>query len=295
MTAARERTSRPTSRATSRPTGRPPLTEERKAEIRLEIARAAVDLFVTQGVAATTGEQIGAAVGVSSRTVWRYFPSKESCVRPLFSAGIDLIVDCLRQWGPEQPLEELLDRALARRGRPARRTRPGDRRRSGTADPHRARPASHLAPDVRRGRTGVRPRPRRPGRTPRRRPASDDPGGDVQRGPARCGRALRLAHRRRPPGPDDGPDRTDGDVALGVGGCCGGGRVAGPYGGRVRIRGERWGRASRGHHQSGPREGQTGLRVWQSGPGTRRPVTGDAPAGPRGAAAALCLRDDRKP
>lgn len=104
MTAARERT--------SRPTGRPPLTEERKAEIRLEIARAAVDLFVTQGVAATTGEQIGAAVGVSSRTVWRYFPSKESCVRPLFSAGIDLIVDCLRQWGPEQPLEELLDRAL---------------------------------------------------------------------------------------------------------------------------------------------------------------------------------------
>ncbi|MFE7276158.1 TetR/AcrR family transcriptional regulator [Streptomyces sp. NPDC057623] len=109
MTAARGRTSR----ATSRPTGRPPLTEERKAEIRLDIARAAVDLFVTQGVAATTGEQIGAAVGVSSRTVWRYFPSKESCVRPLFSAGIDLIVDCLRRWGPEQPLEELLDRALA--------------------------------------------------------------------------------------------------------------------------------------------------------------------------------------
>ncbi|MBT2420200.1 TetR family transcriptional regulator [Streptomyces sp. ISL-22] len=101
MTAARGRT------------GRPPLTEERKAEIRLEIARAAVDLFVTQGVAATTGEQIGAAVGVSARTVWRYFPSKESCVRPLFSAGIDLIADCLRQWRPGQPLEELLDRELA--------------------------------------------------------------------------------------------------------------------------------------------------------------------------------------
>jgi AcrR family transcriptional regulator len=112
MTAARERTIRTPSRATRRPTGRPPLTEERKAEIRLEIARAAVALFVTQGVAATTGEQIGAAVGVSSRTVWRYFPSKESCVRPLFSAGIDLIVGCLRQWGPEQPLDELLDRAL---------------------------------------------------------------------------------------------------------------------------------------------------------------------------------------
>ncbi|KUN19833.1 TetR family transcriptional regulator [Streptomyces antibioticus] len=94
-------------------TGRPPLTEERRAEIRLEIARAAVDLFVGQGVAATTGEQIGQAVGVSARTVWRYFPSKESCVRPLFSAGIDVIVDCLREWGPGQPLEEILDPGLA--------------------------------------------------------------------------------------------------------------------------------------------------------------------------------------
>lgn len=113
MTAARGRTSRPASQAASRPTGRPPLTDERKAAIRLEIARAAVDLFVTQGVAATTGEQIGAAVGVSSRTVWRYFPSKENCVRPLFSAGIDLIADCLRRWQPGQPLEELLDQELA--------------------------------------------------------------------------------------------------------------------------------------------------------------------------------------
>lgn len=101
MTAARGRT------------GRPPLTEERRAEIRLEIARVAVDLFVAQGVAATTGEQIGQAVGVSARTVWRYFPSKESCVQPLFTAGIDVIAACLREWLPGQPLEELFDRKLA--------------------------------------------------------------------------------------------------------------------------------------------------------------------------------------
>lgn len=99
--------------AASGRTGRPPLTEERRAEIRLEIARAAVELFVTQGVAATTGEQIGQAVGVSARTVWRYFPSKESCVRPLFSAGIDVIAACLRDWLPGQPLEQLFDRRLA--------------------------------------------------------------------------------------------------------------------------------------------------------------------------------------
>lgn len=45
--------------------------------------------------------------------MWRYFPSKENCVRPLFSAGIDLIADCLRRWQPGQPLEELLDQELA--------------------------------------------------------------------------------------------------------------------------------------------------------------------------------------
>ncbi|WP_435887765.1 TetR/AcrR family transcriptional regulator [Streptomyces chartreusis] len=117
MTAARGSTSRsktsPVGRPAERPMGRPPLTEERKAEIRLEIARAAVDLFVTQGVAATTGEQIGAAVGVSARTVWRYFPSKESCVSPLFSAGIDMIADRLRRWRPGQSLDELFDPELA--------------------------------------------------------------------------------------------------------------------------------------------------------------------------------------
>ncbi|MEV6166903.1 TetR/AcrR family transcriptional regulator [Streptomyces sp. NPDC051954] len=94
-------------------TGRPPLTEERKAEIRLEIAQAAVDLFVEQGVAATTGEEIGQAVGVSARTVWRYFPSKESCVSPLFSAGIDRIADLLREWRPGQPLDEAFAPELA--------------------------------------------------------------------------------------------------------------------------------------------------------------------------------------
>ena len=99
--------------ASSGRTGRPPLTEARKAEIRLEIARAAVELFVAQGVAATTGEQIGQAVGVSARTVWRYFPSKESCVRPLFSAGIDVIATRLREWRPGRPLAELFDRDLA--------------------------------------------------------------------------------------------------------------------------------------------------------------------------------------
>ncbi|MFB8774250.1 TetR/AcrR family transcriptional regulator [Streptomyces broussonetiae] len=98
-------------------TGRPPLTQERRAEIRLEIARAAVDLFVRQGVTGTTGDQIGQAVGMSARTLWRYFPSKESCVRPLLTAGIDVIAVCLRDWLPGQPLEEAFARVLHTEGR----------------------------------------------------------------------------------------------------------------------------------------------------------------------------------
>ncbi|MFD7705338.1 TetR/AcrR family transcriptional regulator [Streptomyces caelestis] len=94
-------------------TGRPPLSEARRTEIRREIARAAVELFVTRGVASTTGEQIGRAVGLSARTVWRYFPSKESCVTPLFSEGIDAVTAFLREWPPGQPLDEALDRWLA--------------------------------------------------------------------------------------------------------------------------------------------------------------------------------------
>ncbi|WP_329539135.1 TetR/AcrR family transcriptional regulator [Streptomyces sp. NBC_01358] len=90
-------------------TGRPPLTEERKSAIRLAIARSAVDLFVAHGVSATTGEQIGQAAGVSARTVWRYFPTKESCVRPLFSSGIDTITTALRHWPPGRPLQEAFD------------------------------------------------------------------------------------------------------------------------------------------------------------------------------------------
>jgi AcrR family transcriptional regulator len=103
-------------------TGRPPLTEQRKEEIRLEIARAAVELFVSQGVAATTGEQIGQAVGVSARTLWRYFPSKESCVSPLFVAGIEAIACALRAWRPDQPLEDALEGAATTGDRPMARS-----------------------------------------------------------------------------------------------------------------------------------------------------------------------------
>lgn len=89
--------------------GRPSLTERRKAETRLGVARAAVGLFVAKGVAATSAEEIAAAAGISSRTLWRYFPTKDSCVMPLLTGGIELAADWLRSWRGDQGMAELVE------------------------------------------------------------------------------------------------------------------------------------------------------------------------------------------
>lgn len=86
------------------PAARPSLADRRKAALRLEIARAAVELFTEQGVSATKGEQIARAVGISTRTLWRHFPSKESCVRPLLAESLEAATEQLRHWPPDTGL-----------------------------------------------------------------------------------------------------------------------------------------------------------------------------------------------
>ncbi|MFE5212468.1 TetR/AcrR family transcriptional regulator [Streptomyces sp. NPDC056600] len=95
-------------RPTARRTGRPPLTERRKAATRLDISRQAVRLFAAQGVAGTSADEIAAAAGLSTRTLWRYFPSKEECVRPLLLTGLEDIMERLRAWPPGVTLTEAL-------------------------------------------------------------------------------------------------------------------------------------------------------------------------------------------
>ncbi|MEU9350638.1 TetR family transcriptional regulator [Streptomyces griseoloalbus] len=48
-------------------------------------------------------------MSVSACTAWRCFPTKESCVRPLFSTGIDTVATALRQRRPDQPLQEAFE------------------------------------------------------------------------------------------------------------------------------------------------------------------------------------------
>ena len=83
---------------------KPSLTQRRKAMLRLEIAGEAVRLFAAQGVTGTTGEQIAQAVGISARTLWRHFPSKESCVLPLLAAGLEFAVERLGNWPADTSL-----------------------------------------------------------------------------------------------------------------------------------------------------------------------------------------------
>lgn len=84
------------------------LTERRRIALRLDIARAAVQLFLDRGVTATTGDQIAQAVGISTRTLWRHFPTKESCVRPLLGAGLDIAIEQLQHWPPDTGLLDFL-------------------------------------------------------------------------------------------------------------------------------------------------------------------------------------------
>ncbi|MFF8938896.1 TetR/AcrR family transcriptional regulator [Streptomyces paradoxus] len=74
----------------------PSLTERRKAETRMEIARAAAGLFVRYGLRATRAEDIAQAAGIAPRTFYRYFATKEEAVAPLYATGARRWVEAVR-------------------------------------------------------------------------------------------------------------------------------------------------------------------------------------------------------
>jgi len=80
----------------------------RLSQSRMEISRAAASLFWVDGVAATSGDDIAAAAGVSTRTVWRNFRSKESSVEPILAASAYRFLQSLRDWPHESSLEDHL-------------------------------------------------------------------------------------------------------------------------------------------------------------------------------------------
>ncbi|MER6674829.1 TetR family transcriptional regulator [Streptomyces sp. NPDC000983] len=88
------------------------LTERRKAETRIQIARAAAALFVRQGLRATRAEDIAQAAGIAPRTFYRYFATKEESVAPLYAAGAERWAHAVRLAPAELSLPEALEHAV---------------------------------------------------------------------------------------------------------------------------------------------------------------------------------------
>lgn len=88
-------------------------------EARLAVSRHAARLFAERGVAATSGDDIAAAAGLSKRTVWRYFRNKESCVEPLFDATSLRFIAMLGEWPRDASIESWLQASLGSERAPA--------------------------------------------------------------------------------------------------------------------------------------------------------------------------------
>ncbi|NJQ00436.1 TetR/AcrR family transcriptional regulator [Streptomyces zingiberis] len=86
--------------------GRGGMSQQRRRRVRLEISREAARLFWAQGVARTSGDQIAEAVGLSTRTIWRHFRSKESCAEPVVAQSVEWELANLRSWPLHRSLEE---------------------------------------------------------------------------------------------------------------------------------------------------------------------------------------------
>ncbi|MEW2221921.1 TetR family transcriptional regulator [Streptomyces sp. NPDC006990] len=93
-------------------TTRPSLTERRKAETEREIARHAAGLFSAHGAASVTAEGIARASGVSLRTFYRYFRTKEEAVAPLLTGGVRQWLADLATAPAELPVAQALEHAV---------------------------------------------------------------------------------------------------------------------------------------------------------------------------------------
>ncbi|MBI5734369.1 MAG: TetR family transcriptional regulator [Mycolicibacterium neoaurum] len=88
-------------------------TKTKQLQARLEVSRHACALFWERGVSATSGDDIAAAAGLSTRTIWRYFRTKESCVEPVLSLSAQRFIAQARRWPAELSLAEHMEADMA--------------------------------------------------------------------------------------------------------------------------------------------------------------------------------------
>lgn len=88
-----------------------------KDDSRLAVSRHAARLFLERGVAGTSGDDIAELAGLSKRTVWRYFRTKESCVEPLFRVTSLRFIAMLQDWPRRASIEAQLEQRLVNEAR----------------------------------------------------------------------------------------------------------------------------------------------------------------------------------
>jgi TetR/AcrR family transcriptional regulator, regulator of mycofactocin system len=91
--------------------GRPPGTSRR------EVASTALELFAGRGFDETTVDDIAEALGVSRRTLFRYFASKNDMVWGDFDWVLARLRRCLAATDSDEPLHEALGRAVVQSNR----------------------------------------------------------------------------------------------------------------------------------------------------------------------------------
>ena len=80
------------------------LRERTRRAVQKEITEAAERLFVERGYEATTIEHIAEAVGMSRRTLYRYFPTREDVVLGKLDLVADEILAALRSRPADEPV-----------------------------------------------------------------------------------------------------------------------------------------------------------------------------------------------
>ncbi len=63
---------------------------------------------------ATTGDDIAAAAGLSTRTIWRYFRTKESCVEPVLALSVKRFIALANRWPAELSLADHMAADMSR-------------------------------------------------------------------------------------------------------------------------------------------------------------------------------------
>ncbi len=88
------------------------LRERKRRLTRQTISDAATTMFATRGFDHVTVSEVAARVGVSEKTIYNYFPTKESMVLDAADETLAQLAQALRERGPDESLTEAVLRAL---------------------------------------------------------------------------------------------------------------------------------------------------------------------------------------